>query len=307
MKSPVPLLLTGFAIFGAACSSPVDLEPAESCVGESGSARAAFEDPGLESSVKQALGLDAGSELTCRDVSFVTELDASDAGITSLVGIQNLINLRLLDLTGNTLDDLSPLSELRILSTLFARSSGITSVSGLQGLQGITFLDLSDNSIAGIGPLSGLTSLDFLDLTGNQVSNVGALSGLTNLIFLYLDDNQVSDVGPLSGLLSVRALRLGNNSLVEIGPLSGLTSVSTLYLDANDITDVTALGGLTGLALVDLSENDSLSDIQPLLDNGGLGDGDIVNLRFTAVSCPTVNALRAKGVIVDSGCPPVGG
>ena len=62
------------------------------------------------------------------------------------------------------------------------------------------------------------------------------------------------------------------------------------------------LSGLTSLASVSLSENLDLADIQPLLDNTGLGAGDGVDLFGTNVSCTDVTALRAKGVTVTSDC-----
>lgn len=267
-------------LLATACSSLTDLDPTESCIGESGDARTAFEDPALEAAVKEALGVAASAELTCGSMSHVTALDASNAGVTSLQGIQNLVNLRYLDLNGNALDDLTPLSGLEILHTLFIRSSGLTSLDGLQGLTSLAFLDLNDNSIGDVGPLAGLTGLIFLDLT----------------------ENQIGDLGPLSGLTLALALRLGANSVSDIGALSGLASVVTLSLYANDITDLTALAALPRLATLDLSDNVTLSDIQPLIDNEDMGDGDAVNLRGTAVDCPSVGALRAKGVIVDYGC-----
>jgi hypothetical protein len=49
--------------------------------------------------------------------------------------------------------------------------------------------------------------------------------------------------------------------------------------------------------------NADVSDIQPLLDNTGLGSGDTVDLALTKVSCPDVDALEAKGVKVISDCP----
>jgi hypothetical protein len=52
-----------------------------------------------------------------------------------------------------------------------------------------------------------------------------------------------------------------------------------------------------------LDNNPTLSNIQPLLDNLGLGPGDRVYLWGTAVSCADVAALRAKGVAVSSDCP----
>ena len=51
-----------------------------------------------------------------------------------------------------------------------------------------------------------------------------------------------------------------------------------------------------------LGNNPNLTDIQSLLDNTGLGAGDIVDLQFTSVSCSDVAALEAKGVTVLSDC-----
>ena len=74
-------------------------------------------------------------------------------------------------------------------------------------------------------------------------------------------------------------------------------------LDHNTITDISVLSGLTNLETLDLQSNPNLSNIQPLLDNTGLGAGDQVFLANTSVSCTDVAALEAKGVGVTSDCP----
>jgi hypothetical protein len=55
--------------------------------------------------------------------------------------------------------------------------------------------------------------------------------------------------------------------------------------------------------LIELTNNATLSNIQALLDNTGLGLGSIVHLGGTNVSCTDVAALQAKGVTVHSDCP----
>lgn len=72
----------------------------------------------------------AQEDLTCGVVSGLTALNASHAGITSGVGIQNL--------TG--------------LTSLSLRYNSITAISPLTGLTGLTRLDLDGNSISDIGP-----------------------------------------------------------------------------------------------------------------------------------------------------------
>jgi hypothetical protein len=63
------------------------------------------------------------------------------------------------------------------------------------------------------------------------------------------------------------------------------------------------LSGLSNLRYLVLDNNPNLTDIQPLLDNTGLGADDTVDRESTNVSCSDVAALEAKGVTVQSDCP----
>ena len=93
-----------------------------------------------------------------------------------------------------------------------------------------------------------------------------------------------------------------HHASVDIGALSGLTNLTDLNIGSNSISDITAFGGLTNLSTLYLYYNASLSNIQPLLDNTGLGAGDEVYLTSTNVSCTDVALLEAKGVTVSSDC-----
>ena len=95
---------------------------------------------------------------------------------------------------------------------------------------------------------------------------------------LHFPRGNISDVSALSGLTRLRELDLTFNSISDIGPLSGLTSLMNLFL----------------------SSNSDLTDIQPLLDNAGLGAGDTVSLLNVnpAMPCAEVAQLRNKGVLV---------
>jgi internalin A len=146
-------------------------------------------------------------------------------------------------------------------------------------------------------------SLTSLSLGSNfSISDVGALSGLTSLTELDLTSNSITDLGALSGLTSLTTLGLDGNSISDIGALSGLTSLTILLLASNSITDIGVLSGLTSLTILDLTNNLNLANLQPLLDNTGLGAGDLVSLLSTSVTCTDVSALQAKGMSVLSDC-----
>ena len=128
----------------------------------------------------------------------------------------------------------------------------------------------------------------------------GLLETLTNL---NAGHSGIASLAGIENLTSLTTLAIRGNSITDIGPLGGLTSLTFLNLAANSITDISALSGLTSLTFLDLSNNTNLTDIQPLLDNTGLGAGDVVNLGDTNVSCTDVAALEAEGVTVVSDCP----
>ena len=90
------------------------------CGGHTDGAIATFEDANLETAIRAALSVGAEEDLTCGLVSGLTDLTAQNAGIESLVGIQNLTGLTHLDLWENS----------------------ITDISALSGLTGLTYLDL---------------------------------------------------------------------------------------------------------------------------------------------------------------------
>lgn len=106
--------------------------------------------------------------------------------------------------------------------------------------------------------------------------------------------------GLVSGMTTLIASSRGIRSLVGIQNLTGLIE---LDLGSNSLSGIDALSGLTSLRVLRLDDNPNLSDIQPLLDNPGLGAGSIVDVTNTNVSCTDVALLEAKGLTVASECP----
>ena len=166
------------------------------------------------------------------------------------------------------------------------------------GVRAALALGVPDDLTCGL--LSGLTEVTIV--SGGIESLVG-IQNLTTIRRLGLLGNPITDISALSGLTSLTALALQSNSITDISALSGLTSLTELGLDINSITDISALRGLTSLTRLSLDSNTNLSNIQPLLDNTGLGAGDEINLSSTNVSCTDVALLVAKGATVTGIAP----
>ncbi|MCY3868518.1 MAG: leucine-rich repeat domain-containing protein [Gemmatimonadetes bacterium] len=257
-------------------------------------------DANLRAAIKTAMGKASDIPITDFEMAFLSELEAPNANIRDLTGLElatsltslnlgtefvsrvgyvnsnhisnfsplsGLTSLTRLDLSGNSISDLSALSDaisgLTRLERLYLDNNGISDVSALSGFTRLERLILFNNSISDLSPLSGLTNLEQLYLENNNISDVSSLSGLTNLAWLGLSANNISDVSSLSGLPNLIRLFLRSNSMSDVSSLSGLTSLLSLTLDNNNISNITPLSGLTSLTSLTLANN-SISDVSSL-------------------------------------------
>jgi hypothetical protein len=243
----------------------------------------------------------------------LTWLSLGDNQIGDVSALSALTNLTLLALYSNTVVDVTPLSGLTNLTTLGLDANQVADVSPLVSLANLEHLYLGWNQISDISPLGNLTTLAWLSLSGNDIVDISTLSKLSNLEQLYIWDNRIADISPLSSLTSMMRLELGQNDIVDIAPLSNLTELARLGLGENRIVDVSPLTGLTNLgdllawlappfeAHLDLSGN-RIKDISSLVDNLGLDDGDVLDLRNNPLSGESeaeyIPQLRQRGVEV---------
>ena len=221
--------------------------------------------------------------------------------ISDIEPLAGLTGLTYLELHANQIDDISHLASLTDLEWLYLNMNQISDISHLAGLTSLTDLRVHANQISNISPLASLTGLDTLWLRGNQISDILPLSGLTNLTGLEAGDNEIVDVSPLAGLTALTWLSLGPNQISDISDLSGLTALEWLRLDGNEIVDISVLEYLTALEFLRLDDN-QIENIEPLVKNAGLGEGDEVDLRdnnLSETSLTTyVPALQLRGVTV---------
>ena len=147
-------------------------------------------DAALRAVLEDSLGLAAGAPILATELAELTELEARDAGILDLTGLEHATGLTRLHLgpqaggfpwdNGNDISDLSPLS----------------------GLTGLTWLNLTGNPVSDLTPLSRLTGLSSLNLQGCPIfdESLSPLASLTGLTDLYMAGTGVRDAASLSGL-----------------------------------------------------------------------------------------------------------
>ena len=272
-----------FLIFGSSFGKEVSTPGGSGSGGGGSTGIVDIPDANLRAVIANSLGKARNASITRVEMATLTRLEASNANISDLTGLEFATGLTSLDLEGNMISDVSALSNLTNLTRLDLGSNVISDVSALAGLTNLTTLWLRNNLISDISPLANLTKLEWLYLDRNLISDVSALAGLTNLEGLGLYSNTISDVSALSGLTNLTDLYLFNNIISDISALSGMTNLTRLYLSNNIISDISALSGMTNLTRLELYNN-IISDISALSGMTNLTRLELYNNTISDIS-----------------------
>ena len=143
-------------------------------------------DANLEKAIKEQLGMEQTSVLTCVDLEILLKLEAPDYDIKILEGLQFAGNLEALYLSGNDIQDISVLRDLSKLRFIRLSLNEIVDVEPLANLNNIKTLGLNYNMIKDVSPLKPelLRNLESLTLTGNciDLNNSQSITAISKLI-----------------------------------------------------------------------------------------------------------------------------
>ena len=243
-------------------------------------------DPNLRTVIEDLLGKAPGALITAAEMARLEVIEADEAGISNLTGLEAATELRRIEFRHNSISDLSPLRGLTRLNNIKLRGNRITNVSPLAGLINVNWLGLEENEITDLSPLKGLIKLNGIGISDNPVSDVSPLASLISLegiaawqtpisdfstlaklpIFRWIgfgDDKSISTLPSLKGLKTLRRLEIHNSSISDLTPLTELTQLEWLSLIDNQISDITPLANLKGLEHLNLDAN-VIKDVSPL-------------------------------------------
>ena len=126
-------------------------------------------DPNLRAKIEQRLGKPSGDTIITTDMAFLTRLDAQEANITDLTGLETATNLTDLWLSNNSISDISPLSSLTNLTNLGIGSNSISDISPLVENTGLGEGDEVDVRRNPLNPTSINTHIPALQSRGVKV------------------------------------------------------------------------------------------------------------------------------------------
>ncbi len=180
--------------------------------------------------------------------------------IKSLTGLDTLVNLEHLNLSGNALlkiDDLESLINLKTLNLSFNYISELENLSHLKNLESLNLFILPILEIQNLENLGNLQELELStdEKLGNSITEIKNLETLTNLKKLSLANRDIIEINGLDNLRKLELLNLSGNDLTEIKELNNLENLQYLDLARNKITELKNLGHLTNLRGLSIVKN----------------------------------------------------
>lgn len=201
-------------------------------------------------------------------------LDLSDRDLTDAqtAELEAMVYLSALDLSGNRISDLKPLSRLVALRTLDLSDNGISDLSDLSHLRSLRSLSLDGCTASDFSPLYHLKNLTHLSLHGVPMTSkqLNALQDALPNCEISCDSDCIRPVrtlrlGGMTFDSDVEVLDLSGRNLRTIRVLSECTNLKYLDLRGNRISDLSPLEDLTELEWLCLWDN-RVSDLSPLED-----------------------------------------
>lgn len=206
-------------------------------------------------------------------------LDLSGNNIDDIEFIKEIKGLIGLSLGNNNIKDLSPLEGLLSLAKLDVSNNDFKNISVLQKLYLIKDLNLSGNSLKNLNDLAVNTKIETLNVSNCNLKSLSGVKRLTSLKKLDASGNAISDFGDIKGCAGFDYLNLSNNGIASLSFVEGL-SVKELDLSQNSIKSVKSLQNTRGLEKLNLSKN-NISDIKYL---ASLEDISILNLADNSIT-----------------------
>ncbi|MDD9973473.1 MAG: leucine-rich repeat domain-containing protein [Candidatus Poribacteria bacterium] len=220
-------------------------------------------DANLRAAIAEALGKAPNARITVDEMARLTHLEAHNADISNLTGLEFATKLEEIRCNNNLISDISPLAGLIRLRVIELRTNVIRDLSPITELINLEWLIVTHNLISDLSPIEDLINMRGLAIEDNSVSDLSSIAGLIKLERIWIHENPLGDLSPLGGLISLRGFHSWGTPILNLSTLAKLPKLQVIDICGGEISDLSPLEGLTGLRELYLAGNE-ISNISPL-------------------------------------------
>jgi hypothetical protein len=177
----------------------------------------------------------------------VLEIYISDSNLTSLVNLQNLVNLQVLNCSGNNLTNLNGIQNLINLKKLYCYYNQLTDLKDVQNLVNLQILICHFNNLTTLNGIQNLINLQKLDCMHNKLTTLNNIQNLVNLKELFCVNNKLVNLNGVQYLINLQYLDCSRNQLINLNCIQNLVNLQTLYCMNNNLTTLNDIQNLRNL------------------------------------------------------------
>lgn len=230
------------------------------------------------------------------------QLTISGCAISSAAGLETATNLRYLDLSNNSIRDLTPITSMANLQQLYLQHNAVNDLSALTTLSALTKLDVSYNLLTNLAPAYNCTSLTYLAAANNKIDTLVGIEKLTGLQTLDVAANVLTDVSPAYGCLELLNVNISSNTIADISGFASHSKMTELNFSRNAVTQLPAFSTDCALITIDGSHN-QLTSLDALgglvnLNNVFMDYNEGISSVAPLVNCPRLVAVKVYGTNV---------
>ncbi|MEM6264331.1 MAG: leucine-rich repeat domain-containing protein [Bacteroidota bacterium] len=207
-----------------------------------------------------------------------------------LSGLESLVNLRSLSLSGHLLDEIEGLPELPHLQHLDVSYNNISEIHRFPLLPELTTLNLGHNQLLNLPPGKQVPRLRTLIISGNRlITDLSVLREFPILHTLYLKQLLISDWKPLAALGSLAAVYATPAGPKSLKAMEALQQVRSIDLNLGRFGAVVDLPLLASLKKLTLQYGLQVQEIQDWVQLESL---EVLEMKHLGV-----RSIRGLGVL----------
>jgi hypothetical protein len=183
--------------------------------------------------------------------------------IKHLKPLSELRDLKFLDISQTTIEDLSPISNITFLETLNLSSTPTAAIKFIKYSDRLRDLDISNTQIEDISELTNLTNLQVFKASNTAIQSFAVLNQFKSLKDLDLSESGFNTIENIKDLAVLESLSLSKNYILNYSLLSKLSSLISLNLSETNFEDLSPVSRMTNLVHLDITAC-NISDLSPV-------------------------------------------
>lgn len=191
-------------------------------------------------------------------------LDISSSEISDLFPIRNLTTIEKLNCSNTSVENLRPLKYSKSLRELYFNNTPVSSITIIENFINLELLHLEQTVIDSLPSINKLIHLKELNCSSTNLVSLDSIKYLRSLIHLDFSNTSVNDLGPISSLINLKNLTFRNTNVKELAPLGQLDNLEEINFESSKVDDLMALKDLEKLKIIHADKTEiDLDDFIP--------------------------------------------